>query len=119
VKRNQALAHLPYLAADTTRFANVNSAKNVWWLDIPISKINGHINLSLALYDDRRKKLFVLDVPPDFFRENEKSISIRIDRQVVSLELSAEDSRIFENTRPVNSGLSFRQFLVRTLDISL
>jgi len=71
----------------------------------------------LVLHDHRVAKLHVLDVPTAFLLENFESLSIREDKDMVSLELSSEESRFLENVRPQTSGLCFASFLVNSVSV--
>lgn len=119
MKKYQALALLPGIDKTGIHFSNINASKDVWWLDIPISKIQSpsHPLLTLVLHDHRVAKLHVLDVPTAFLLENFESLSIREDKDMVSLELSSEESRFLENVRPQTSGLCFASFLVNSVSV--
>lgn len=56
---------LSEVAAGGIHFANVNSAKDVWWLDISLAKAksDGSPNIALLLYDHRPDQLPYLGFP--------------------------------------------------------
>jgi hypothetical protein len=97
-----------------THFSNINSSKEVWWLDIPLEKIRtGKIDpLHLLLYDDRSRELHHLEVPIAYFRRNMKALVIRPDKDVISLELSAARSNRFQDVRPTGGRVPFCTFLL-------
>lgn len=100
----------------TTRsvsFANINAKKLVWWLDIPMSTIAQLSNptITLLLYDHRSKELHHLEIPKSYFRDNQKRLVMRHDKDCISLELSTEKDNAFRDIRPTGGGVEFKQFL--------
>lgn len=53
------------LSRRNTHFANINSQKEVWWFDVPCSKISvGEVEvINLLLFDHRTNELHHLIVP--------------------------------------------------------
>jgi len=100
-----------------TRFANINVAKNVWWLDVPTSLLRRADiqTVNLLLYDHRSDELHHLCVPTDFIEQSMDRLKVRNDVSKVSLELSADLPTRFTNVVPVDSGVSFASFLVQTV----
>jgi hypothetical protein len=98
-------------------FANVNAAKNVWWLDIPVTKLtqSGDSNIGLLLYDDRPSLLHVLEVPKSYFKDHVRDLVVRQEKGCISLELSTERAKMFRDVRPTGGGVSFGQFLTDTI----
>ena len=117
MNRHQALELLPGLERATTHFSSINTAKDLWWLDIPILKIKSPSCklLTLLLHDNRVAKLHVLEVPTSFFSDNADSLSIRKDTGMISLELSCEEKQFLQNVRPQSSGLHFASFLKQSV----
>jgi len=103
------------LTLTNTRFANINSRKEVWWLDIPLRciKANSQGNIHLILYNYRTKELHHLNVPSAFFLKNIKGLVVREDKDIITLELAVEATRQFQDARPMGSGINFSQFLTR------
>jgi hypothetical protein len=101
------------LHLQNTHFANVNARKDVWWFDIPISKITSHIHehLHLLLYDRHPCHLHHLQIPVDYFRANLAKLVARKDRGTISLELSADVGNLFRDIRPTGAGVEFKKFL--------
>lgn len=112
----QALARLGIEPTQLTRFANINSAKDVWWVDIPLSALadTEAESVDLALFDGRTSELHHLSIPVGFVKENLAALHVRDDAARVSLELAVDLPDRFRNVVPVDSGVSFAPFLVRT-----
>ena len=98
-------------------FANVNSSKDVCWLDIPLAKISsgGSINIGLLLYDHRPDQLHCLEVPKSYLRDNQNRLVVRAKKQCISLELSTETHKLFRDVRPAGGEVNFAQFLKYTV----
>lgn len=98
-----------------THFANINSQKEVWWFDIPCSKIAAGKteDINLLLFDHRTDELHHLIVPAAYSRANLAGLVIREEKGTISLELSAEASNMFQDVRPTGGGVKFRQFVER------
>lgn len=96
-----------------THFANVNSAKNVWWFDIPTSKaFSQNIpHLHLLVYQPHGDELFHLKVPTGFFIKNRSGFIIREEKETISLELSVDKSTFLKDVRPGSKKISFKDFL--------
>jgi len=98
-----------------THFANINSQKEVWWFDIPCSKIvvGAVEDINLLLFDHRTNELHHLIVPTAYFRANLNGLVVRGEKGTISLELSAEALNMFQDVRPTGAGIQFRQFVER------
>jgi hypothetical protein len=94
-------------------FANVNSRKPVWWLDLPSDEVFDltppHIDLVLA---DTDARVHHLRVPKEWLIENREMLAVREDKNVVSIELSALPDQRFRDVRPRSGRLDFGSFLV-------
>ncbi len=101
------------VAASSIHFANVNSAKEVWWLDIPLAKLDtvGNSKIGLLLYDDRSDHLYYLEVPKTYLKDNLNRLVLRSAKGCISLELSTEAHKLFRDVRPTGGGVNFAQFL--------
>ncbi len=106
----------PRYCAEVIHFANINKAQPVWWLDIPLKKLDKHDFLVFALCN-KKQQLEVLGTPTSFLQENLHRLSVRKDRGVISLELSCQPQNLFECVRPRNCGISFAQFQRDTLEM--
>ena len=107
------------LSANDTHFANINAAKNVWWFDIPIHKLSDNIYINVLLYDCSDRKLYHLKVPCNYFQDHHFNFSICKDKQVISLELSADISNRFQDVRAGGSQVNFQYFLKGEYDDAL
>jgi hypothetical protein len=98
----------------TAHFANINSSKPVWWLDLPILKVfdDSEPFIDLVLADSAADHLYHLRVPKDWLIENVESLVVREDKDVISLELSCMPSNLFQDVRPTCGKLSFARFRV-------
>ena len=87
-------------------FANINNKRNVWWLNINITKKRVHI----LLYDKRKNCIHYLLIPEIH------EIAERLIRkeQRYNMALSTEEDNLFTDTY---SGISFRQFLIETVNL--
>ena len=66
--------------------------------------------MGLLLYDNRSDELHLLRVPSSFFAENISKFAVRVEKAVISLELSAQASSLFRDFRPGGRGLHFAPF---------
>ena len=103
--------NLSEFTSGSIHFANVNSSKDVWWLDIPLGKISSGGSIAFLLYDDRSDQIHFLEVPKSYFRDNLNRLVVRTVKQCVSLELSTETHKLFRDVRPAGGGVNFAQFL--------
>ena len=64
-------------------FANVNAAKNVWWLDIPVTKLakSGDSNIGVLLYDERPDLLHFREVPKAYFKDQMWDLVVRQEKK--------------------------------------
>lgn len=119
MKKKEAITKLnsrkdaPLLTNANTRFANINTRKEVWWLDIPVRclKANSGNALNLVLYNHRTDELHHLSVPSTFFFKNLKGLVVRKDKDVITLELAVEAAHQLQDVRSKGAGISFKQFL--------
>jgi hypothetical protein len=100
------------LDQSNTHFANINSQKDVWWFDIPLRKVS-HPDvkqIDLLLYDHRDNDLHLLRIPTEYLRKNLKLLVVRKEKDSVSLELSADEARQFQDVRPKGGRVHFGRF---------
>jgi hypothetical protein len=114
IRRINQLYKIAELNNRNTHFSNINSAKDVWWFDIPLKKASQNADrlIHLLLYDHRSKKLHYLRVPTTYIRGNLSKLVIRDEKKTISLELSADRWKLFQDVRPTSGGIGFGQFLV-------
>lgn len=101
------------LSRANTHSAKISATKPVWWIDVPLKKVEpgGVDEVNLLLFDQRSDELHHLRVPSAYFIENLARLDLRGDADRISLQLAVDPPIKFENTRPVGSGVSFAQFL--------
>lgn len=120
MNKNQAIARAGGTERiDTKRvqFSNINVAKDVWWLDVPLAKVMGDDaqDLDLLLFDDRSNELHHLQVPAAYFQANLDDLGVREKKQCIRLELKTNEPMRFQNVMPISSGVQFGQFVMRTV----
>jgi hypothetical protein len=98
-----------------TYFANTNAQKNVWWFDIPLSKLSSVdlAELNLLLYDRSKDDLHHLRVPTAYLRANQSRLVVREEKATISLELSTDETKLFRDVRPTGGSVEFMQFQQR------
>ncbi len=101
------------LSKENTHSAKISATKPVWWIDVPLKKVEpgGVDEVNLLLFDQRSDELHHLRVPATYFTENLARLDVRDDSGRISLQLAVDPPAKFENTRPVGSGVAFAQFL--------
>lgn len=90
-----------------THFANVNGAKPVWWLEIPINKIKSPSLPYIHLLLKSDNNLNWLKVDRLYLFDNLNGFKIRQNKDVVCLEIN---TLTFQNMVGA-SKISFKQFL--------
>ena len=113
MKRAEAIARINRRYGSTplnrrdTHVANINASKPVWWLDIPMHKLEGSVRaLNLLLYDHRVDDLHYLKVPTEFFRANLGGLVVRDDKACITLELAADRQHLRRPGEPWRSALA-------------
>ena len=89
-----------------THYSKVNAGKAVWWIEIPIAKIEKFEVINLVV--EKSGDVTLLEVPTKFFGDNISGFKIREDKQVICLEL---DIDTFQNVVG-EARLGFKQFVV-------
>ena len=98
-------------------FSNINTAKDVWWLEIPRQKwADKNLEFLVLALCDKDTQLHVLKVPTCYLRDHLSELDRRQDNHAISLELSCKRTDLFHCTRPSRCQVSFKQFHVETLD---
>jgi hypothetical protein len=107
------------LPSSRVHFANINVAKAVWWLEIPLTKIapggDGAIHLLLA--NAGAEQLHYLRVPTEWLRSHQSDFDVRRDKDCLSLELSSNGTDRFHDVRSGSRNTDFSPFLVRTFAV--
>lgn len=112
--RAASLAGIPVKGA---HFANVNSAKDVWWVDVPLSRLAAQDSVDLLLFHAGRAQLAHLRVPSVYMTANEPRLNVRSDKQCIRLELRAEPPNLFMSVVPAEGRVQFASFLVATFGL--
>jgi hypothetical protein len=98
----------------TFHFANINSSKDVWWYDIPLHLISSATldYIDLLAYDNRSDELHHLPVPIKYIKRFLPGLVIREKKNTISLELSADPYKPFEDVRPGGRRIDFSVFKI-------
>jgi len=114
-RRNQQLGGA-VLGVNNTHFAVLNTNKNIWWFDLPLSRlqIGQYEWVHLLLHTPSTDELLHLKVTTVFLRDHIEGLVIRNKdkrKPEVSLELSADKDSFLKDVRPAGANLSFAGFL--------
>ncbi|VVN86614.1 hypothetical protein [Pseudomonas fluorescens] len=115
-RRNQELGGA-VLGVNNCHFTELNRNKNIWWFDIPVSRlaIGQYEWIHLLLHTPSTDQLLHLKVPTAFLREKMEGLVVRNQgkrKPTVSLELSADKDAFLEDVRPAGTGVNFAKFLL-------
>lgn len=115
-RRNQELGG-NVLGVNNCHFTELNRNKNIWWFDIPVSRlaIGQYEWIHLLLHTPSTDQLLHLKVPTVFLREKMEGLVVRNQgkrKPTVSLELSADKDAFLEDVRPAGTGVNFAKFLL-------
>ncbi|MFJ3481983.1 hypothetical protein ACIPL1_01240 [Pseudomonas sp. NPDC090202] len=114
-RRNEQLGGA-VLGTNNTHFAVLDPKRNIWWFDLPVSRlaVGQYEWLHLLLHTPATDELIHLKVTTKFMRENLEGLTIRNEgkrKSTVSLELSADRDSFLKDMRPTGSNLSFVGFV--------
>jgi hypothetical protein len=91
-----------------TSFSSINNSKEVWWLNIPVSKFNNDVHLLLSA----SSYALWLHLPKGFVRTLAVSFKIREDKNAVDLEISADKNfKYLKDVKSLGSGFDFTCFV--------
>ncbi|MDD2053769.1 hypothetical protein NPS46_14555 [Pseudomonas putida] len=115
-RRNQELGGA-VLGVNNCHFTALNSNRNIWWFDIPVSRlaIGQYEWIHLLLHTPSTDELLHLKVPTVFLREKLEGLVVRNAgkrKSTVSLELSADKDSFLKDVRPAGTGVDFTPFLL-------
>lgn len=68
-------------------FSKVNAAKDVWWIEVSMSKIASIKVPRIYFLLQRGSSISLLDIPTDFLRNNVSSFRIRADKNCMCFEI--------------------------------
>lgn len=107
----------PVLDVRYVQFSNINVAKDVWWIDVPLSRLSdGDLSqVDLLVFDERSDELHHLVVPTSFLREQVGRLTVREEKRCIRLELNANGPHRFRNVKPISSEVDFDRFVKRTV----
>ena len=113
-RRNQQLGGA-VLGVNNTHFAVLNTNKNIWWFDLPLSRlqIGQYEWVHLLLHTPSTDELLHLKVTTVFLRDHIEGLVIRNKdkrKPEVSLELSADKDSFLKDVRPAGTGVDFSPF---------
>ena len=111
MKKSEAIeiakvTHKVELKRANTHFSTVNRSKSVWWIEVPLQKLDDHRTINLVV--EKSGKVTLMQVPTAFFRDNIHSFKTRESKQVLCLEL---DIDTFEN-RVGSARHNFKSFVI-------
>lgn len=95
-------------------WANINAAKDVWWIDIPLKKFKK--SLHLILNDERKKEFYWISI-----NENEINEPCNYFRKIggkdyISVEISSREVDKFVDVKSGGVGFDFRTFNIKKFD---
>jgi hypothetical protein len=100
--------HKAGLNSSNTSYSSINKSKEVWWLNIAVSKFdNGvHILLSAEHY------ILWLYLPKDFTTRLGTTFKIRQDKNAIDLEISADKRfNYLKDIKSGGKGFNFEHFV--------
>jgi hypothetical protein len=113
-RRNQQLGGA-VLGTNNCHFAELNRNRNIWWFDLPVSRlaIGQYEWIHLLLHTPATDELLHLKVPTVFLREKLEGLVIRNEgkrKAALSLELSADKDSYLQDMRPAGTNVNFAPF---------
>lgn len=114
-RRNEELGGA-VLGTNNTHFAVLDPKRNIWWFDLPVSRlaVGQYEWLHLLMHTPGTDELVHLKVTTKFLREQKDGVVIRNEgkrKSTVSLELSADKDSYLQDMRPNSANLNFTAFL--------
>lgn len=96
-------------------WANINAAKDVWWIDIPIKKFKNHLHL---LLNDELKKIFYwISINADQIEDPYNKFR-KLRDNYISIELSSRETNEFVDIKSGGKNFNFRIFMITKFDHS-
>lgn len=119
-RRNQELGGA-VLGVNNCHFTELNRNRNIWWFDIPVSRlaVGQYEWIHLLMHTPDTDELLHLKVPTVFLREKLEGLVVRNEgkrKAALSLELSADKDSFLQDMRPAGTNVNFAPF--RTGDLS-
>lgn len=97
------------LDKSNTHFSNVNSAKEVWWFNIPPKKFEQELHLLCA----GKPGLIWLTIEANSVPEPGRIFRLRQDKEAIDLEISCAQERYMHDIKSGGSGYDFRRHIQR------
>ncbi len=98
----------------STRFANMNTNKSVWWIDIPVTRFaDANCTLDLLLANHDGNLIHHLQVATSFFIDHFTRFCVVNDR--IRIELSCLPNYLFQDVRPGAGQMNFSRFFIRSI----
>ncbi len=114
-KAIELLQELPSIHKENTRFSNINTSKDVWWVEIPAVKFEKDLNILLHT----GKAILWLFVKGNTFKNFSNFFSTRTDNEAISIELGcAKNSNYLIDIRPGGTKINFNPFLIATINLN-
>jgi hypothetical protein len=103
------------LGTNNCHFAELNRNRNIWWFDLPVSRlaIGQYEWIHLLMHTPATDELLHLKVPTVFLREKLEGLVIRNEgkrKAALSLELSADKDSYLQDMRPAGTNVNFAPF---------
>jgi len=98
------------LAPGNTHVSSVNTSKDVWWYDLPVSKFSKYETLNLLAFDQHRKMIHQLNIPTKFLKDNMNNFAHKKAGTYISIELAVEGRNFLKNVRSGGQLLDFSSF---------
>ena len=104
------------LGTNNCHFAELNRNRNIWWFDLPVSRlaVGQYEWIHLLMHTPATDELLHLKVTTAFLREKREGMVVRATHKrtpTMSLELSADKDSYLQDVRPTGTGVNFAQFL--------
>ena len=113
-RRNKELGGA-VLGTNNCHFAELNRNRNIWWFDLPVSRlaIGQYEWIHLLMHTPETDELLHLKVPTVFLREKLEGLVVRNQgkrKAALSLELSADKDSYLQDMRPAGTNVNFAPF---------
>ncbi len=92
-------------------YSKINKGKEVWWCNIGPLRFEEELNLLLA----SKSGISWLCIPKNSFKNLSSIFKIRLDKNVVDLEISSDRNfKYLQDVKSGGTGINFKQFLKGT-----
>ena len=94
-------------------WANINAAKDVWWVDIPIKKFTK--SLHLILNDERKKEFYWISINENKINNPYEYFS-KLGEKFIRIEISSREADKFVDVKSGGTRFDFRTFNIERFD---